>query len=221
VLPSARLVAFFVGSSPRAVAAAVAAAAMASDAARPSARGRTAAATRGLAAAITSGALAMAPVGRDAEALYGALLTRLVAANKGLRDLVGTGGASAQLTALLDVGRPWEAAVRPLALREAADAWAAAAAGSPGGAARAHDSAYVARLLDELTDGYWLHVVRDGAPGGGGEIWPMTAAHVAFAGGERGSVAAILQAAAAILAPAARLISAAQAAAEAARALGL
>ena len=213
-LPSARLITFFVGASPRAVAAAVAAASLELGAARPTMRDRTAAAARGLAAAIADGTIAMASVSSDAEALYGALLARLVTANADLRSLVGTSSAAAQLTALLDDSHPWESTVVPLVLSHAATAWEIIAAASPGGAARARDAAYVARLLDELADGYWLHVVRADVPGGGGEIWPMTAAHVVFAGdGRRGSVAAVLDAATAVLTPAARLLAAAQTAA--------
>lgn len=208
-LPSARLVTFFVGASPRAVAAAVAAASPALSAARPTERDRTAVAARDLAAAIASGTIAMAPVSIDAEALYGALLTRLVEANAGLRSLIGTSSAAAQLTALLDDSHPWEAAVVPLKLSHAIAAWETIAASSPSGVAHARDAAYIARLLDELADCYWLHVVRADVPGGGGEIWPMTAAHLVFAGeGSRGSIAAVLEAATAVLTPAAELLAA-------------
>ena len=205
-LPSARLVTFFVGSSPRAVAIAVAAASIAAEAARPSARARTTAATRGLAAAIASGSLAAGAVSADAGALYGALLARLVTANAELRGLIGTADAAAQLIALLNVEQPWEEKVKPLALGDAAAAWAGVAVGTSS-AARARDSAYVAALLDELADNYFLHIVRDGAAGGGGEIWPMTAAQVVFAGAGRGAVAAVIEAATAVLAPAARLVA--------------
>ena len=221
-LPAARLVAFFVGSSPRAVAAAVSAASVELGAARPSARSRTAAAARGLAAALVSGALPVGPVGHDAEVLYGALLARLVTANAGLRSLIGgASGAAAQIAALLDDARPWEAAVVPLTLRDAASAWEGVAARSPASAALARDSAYLAGLLDELADGYRLHVVRDAAGAGGGAVWPVTAAQIVFASGSSVSVGAMVEAAAAALAPAARLIAVAQTAAAAARTVGL
>jgi hypothetical protein len=173
---------------------------------RLSTRQRTAAATRGLSAAIVSSPLVMGQVSSDAGALYGALLARLIAANAGLRGLVGTESATAQLMALLDVTQPWEAAVTPLALRDAEAAWEGVAAGG----ARAHDSAYVMGLLDELADNYGFHIVRDEAAPGGGEIWPVTAAQVVFAGAGRTSVAALVEAAASVLAPVARLIATAE-----------
>ena len=205
-LPSARLITFFVGSSPRAVAAAIAASvASVSDSVRLSARTRTVAATSGLAAAIGSGSLAMSPVSLHAEALYGALLARFVVANSQLRSLIGSGSAAAQLTALLNEAQPWEEAVTPLALSDAVAAWEAVAVSSLNSLALAHDSAYIMRLLDELADNYYVRIVRDDFSIEG-EIWPMTASQVVFAGGGRSTAAAILKASATVLTPIARLL---------------
>jgi hypothetical protein len=112
----------------------------------------------------------------EAAAFYDVLLSRFVTANGRLLDMTRANGA-VQLSALTDPQCEWELAVTPLAWRDVAKAWAEHATAE--GLHHARDSAYLLRLVSSLADAHMVHL--EDAPGGT-RVWPMTASQVVTAG---------------------------------------
>ena len=182
---AARLLAFFVGASPRAVACA----------ALPQG-------VKGLTGALLASFAALsAPLDTDfvhpgTGALLRALLAKLAAKNGELCAQTRKADGSANFLAIMDPACLWEQAVTPLTMQEveaeyqevaqaaATAAGAAGAAMAAGVAAAPPYPANLASMLDEITD---KHLLRVHHPCGleATEVWPVTAAQVVAGGVQR------------------------------------
>jgi hypothetical protein len=199
LLPQARLLTFFLGASPRAVCAAAL-------------RGSPALGSAQLAAAGPASPLPTDFALRHTLPLYQALLARLGTSNAALQALTRCADGTANVVALMDPACAWEDAIAPLAWWEVREVWEACAreAGLPLPAQR--DELMLQRLVDDLVDAHLLHQ-RQSSQGGALELWPVSAAQVAGAGGG-GVPGAWLQQAEAALRPLAGLLQGAGATAQ-------
>ncbi len=156
LLPYARLLTFFVGTTPRALL--LAARTPLDDVAR-----------------ITQEVAAVSP---SAAAFYGVLLSRLVNANKGLIEMTRADG-EVQFDKIMSEECKWEDSVKPLDWRDVEAAWATHAA-PVGSFPRALDGGFLARLVNDLADANMVHLEYTTTRGV--RLWPTTAAQIVTAG---------------------------------------
>ena len=214
LLPEARLLCFFVGTTPRAVVSAALARRIGSAAREGGAPSLT---TLQLAAAIPPARLPAGPASLPgaAQLLLSVLMERLRIANEPLRTLVRCKDGTANPVELMGLHCRWEEYIVPLTWKEVQSVWVECA-GALGLEHAARDPGVLRRLMDDIADAQVLHV-RTSAASGLEEVWPATAAQVVAAGEVP---RAWLEEAARRLRPVAALVSDAAAVARAAQAAG-
>jgi hypothetical protein len=196
LLPQARLLTFFCGTTPRAIVAAALAqrvhgssssssgsSGSGSDGGGSATQQRVPSLTAAqLAAAIPAASLPAGPSSLPGAApmLLLELLAQLRAANGPLRSLIGCADGSANLVELMSPGSQWEACIVPLQWEQVASAWAKCA-GALGLGHCGGDPGVLRRLVDDIADAQVLQV-RCSEESGAVEVWPATAAQVVAAG---------------------------------------
>ena len=165
---AARLLTFFLGAYPRAVA-----------------RIAVPQAVKGLTGSLLASASPAIPPDSDFQhpctgAFLSALLLRLGEENKELRALTRKFDGSANFVAIMDPACPWELAVAPLTWQQVETAFQEAMAAS----APAHH-ALLMTMLDEITDKHLLRVHYPSFQEAAVRVWPATAAQAVAGGSTR------------------------------------
>lgn len=172
LLPQARLLAFFVGTSPRAIK-------------RVLQLQNSEVDTSPFAIAAAPTLTASSKVSAQGTRLYHALLARLVLRNAALRKLVRLPNGDINLVHLMDGVESWEDVLVPLQWNDVVKVWRESAGGGLGGddATLAQDTGLLRHLVHELTD-HHLFMLR-GTQFSSETLWPVTAVQVAGSEEER------------------------------------